>query len=99
MADPEAAQDNLRNAGQFGSGDVENFTGEQVAILGGGEHNGEQIGEVRELLMAAPHELLAGDDLPFIHDAGDEAAAAAHIHGTQALRNRTLADPVSRSFI
>ena len=49
--------------------------------------------------MAALHKLLAGYDPPVLHDPGDELTAAAHVQGTQALRNRMLTDPVSRSFI
>ena len=45
--------------------------------------------------MAAPHELLTGNDSPFLHDTGDQTATTAHVHGAQALRNRTLTDPVS----
>jgi hypothetical protein len=99
-ADPEAAQDNLRNAGKFDSGGSKNFRCQRIATLGRAEHNGEQVGEIGDRrAMASLHKVLAGDYAPVLHDAGDETAAAAHVQRAQALRNRTLADPMSRSFI
>ena len=98
--DPETAQDDLGEAGQFGCGGGENLTGEGISGFGGGEHDGIEMGEAGMWsAVAALHELLAGRDAPELHDGGDEAAATAHVESAQALRKRMLADPVSRSFV
>ena len=55
------------------AGGSENFAGEWVACFGDGEHDGKQIGEIGDRLAdgsAAP--VLAGDDPPVLHDAGDQ---------------------------
>ena len=61
---------------------------------------GKNVAKPGKLLaMTALQKVLAGYDLPVLHDCRDHSAAASHVQGTQALRHRALADPVSRTFI